>query len=90
MYYIDSIIIIKYLKVIAIIDMKPIDIGMSRGHSQFDLRANLSGWLSHSTLCFRKKKEQENVQLWVGEGKTHGPTGGGIQGQVKVCFLLLD
>lgn len=43
MYFIGNIIIIEYLKVIAIIDMKQIDIEMSRGHSQFDLRANLSG-----------------------------------------------
>lgn len=43
MYYIDSIVIIEYLKVIAIIDMKQIDIEISKGHSQFDLRANLSG-----------------------------------------------
>lgn len=43
MYYIDNIIIIEYLKVIAITDMKQIDIKMSRGHSQFDLRANLFG-----------------------------------------------
>lgn len=43
MYYIGSSIIIEYLKVIAITDMKQIDIEMFRGHSQLDLRANLSG-----------------------------------------------
>lgn len=72
MYYIDSIIIIEYLKVIPIIDMKQIDIEMSK------VIHNLTSGLIYLDDCptppsaSGRGKNNKNVPLWMREGKTHG------------------
>lgn len=74
MYYIDNIIIIEYLKVIAITDM-------SKQISKCpEVIHNLTSGLiylddgSTSSSASGRGKNKKNVQLWIGEDKTHGPT----------------